>query len=107
MQKHRPRAEQRECYIVFFQYSEPHDRYPSLCKPCADFNIAESNLSLPGNLNLSGKTALVTGGRANSGFATAIRLLRCGEESSSRLAIHEMRKHGFVRSVIPASASGD
>ncbi|MCJ1381424.1 hypothetical protein MMC17_004534 [Xylographa soralifera] len=57
---------------------EPHRFYPALCRPCGDFNIAESSLSLPENLNLKGKIALVTGGRVNLGFATALRMLRCG-----------------------------
>lgn len=77
-QKQRPRAKQRKCYIYFFQCSEPHDHYPTLCKPCGDFDNAESNLSLLGSLNPSGKTAVVTGGRVNLGFTTALRLHRCG-----------------------------
>ncbi|KAL9123135.1 MAG: hypothetical protein Q9187_000324 [Circinaria calcarea] len=77
-QSQRPGLKQRRCYICSFKYCEPHDHYPSLCKPCGDFNIAESRLSLPGSLDLSGKTALVTGGRVNLGFTTALRLLRCG-----------------------------
>jgi NAD(P)-dependent dehydrogenase (short-subunit alcohol dehydrogenase family) len=35
-------------------------------------------MSLPEMLDLRGKTALVTGGRVNLGFSTALRLLRCG-----------------------------
>ncbi|KAK8069004.1 hypothetical protein PG994_005620 [Apiospora phragmitis] len=49
-----------------------------MCVPCGDFNIAESAVSLPPNLELCGKVALVTGGRINLGFHTALRLLRCG-----------------------------
>lgn len=77
-QSQRPGLKQRRCYICSFKFYEPHDHYPSLCKPCGDFNIAESHISLPGSLNLNGKTALVTGGRVNLGFTTALRLLRCG-----------------------------
>ncbi|MCJ1323320.1 hypothetical protein MMC15_008676 [Xylographa vitiligo] len=72
------RAKQRKCYICMFQLREPHRFYPALCRPCGDFNIAESSLSLPKNLNLKGKTALITGGRVNLGFTTALRMLRCG-----------------------------
>ena len=57
---------------------EPHPLYTSLCQPCGAFNLAEASLSLPGNLDLTGKTAVVTGGRVNLGFHTALRLLRCG-----------------------------
>jgi NAD(P)-dependent dehydrogenase (short-subunit alcohol dehydrogenase family) len=72
------RRKRRKCYMCHLLMSEPHEFYPSLCKPCGTFNLAESNLSLPGSLNLDGKTALVTGGRVALGYATAIRLLRCG-----------------------------
>lgn len=72
------RRKRRKCYMCHLLMSEPHEFYPSLCKPCGTFNLAESNLSLPGCLNLDGKTALVTGGRVALGYATALRLLRCG-----------------------------
>ncbi|KAL2008616.1 hypothetical protein VTN00DRAFT_6810 [Thermoascus crustaceus] len=69
----------RKCYICRLQIrDEPHDLYPALCRPCGTFNLSRSELSLPGKLDLSGKTALVTGGRINLGFHTARRLLRCG-----------------------------
>ena len=66
------------CYICRFITTFPHRLYPSLCNPCGEFNIASSSLSLPSNLVLFGKTALVTGGRINLGYHTALRLLRCG-----------------------------
>jgi hypothetical protein len=73
-----PKRRRGKCYICHYVLKDPHDLYPSLCKPCGSFNIAESNLSLPHNLRLSGKTAVVTGGRVNLGFHTTLRLLRCG-----------------------------
>lgn len=73
----RPRSK-RKCYICCFKMTDSHRLYPSLCEPCGAFNIAESDLSLPGSLDLKGKTAVVTGGRINLGFHTALRLLRCG-----------------------------
>ena len=68
----------KSCYICRFSTTEMHELYSSLCKPCGAFNIAESNLSMPDNLDLTGKMALVTGGRVNLGFHTVLRLLRCG-----------------------------
>ncbi len=68
----------KKCYICRYINREPHPLYTSLCQPCGKFNLAEASLSLSGNLNLSGKTAVVTGGRVNLGFHTALRLLRCG-----------------------------
>jgi len=69
---------QRHCYMCRFQFDSPHRLYPSLCNPCGAFNISSSMLSLSSNLDLKGKTALVTGGRINLGYHTALRLLRCG-----------------------------
>ncbi|ERF73745.1 hypothetical protein EPUS_00999 [Endocarpon pusillum Z07020] len=68
----------RKCYICRFLLVSHHAQYSSLCKPCGDFNLASCGLSLPQNLHLEGKTALVTGGRLNLGYHTALRLLRCG-----------------------------
>ncbi|KAL2842542.1 hypothetical protein BJY01DRAFT_200525 [Aspergillus pseudoustus] len=76
----RERVSKQRCYMCRQQYenSGTHDLYPALCIPCGAFNISSSKLSLPGNLVLNGKIALVTGGRINLGYHTALRLLRCG-----------------------------
>ncbi|KAF8735592.1 hypothetical protein AX14_001842 [Amanita brunnescens Koide BX004] len=66
------------CYICRFRMAQCHRLYPSLCHSCGEFNISSSAISLPSNLDLRGKTAVVTGGRVNLGFHTALRLLRCG-----------------------------
>ena len=68
----------QKCYICRHISREPHPLYTSLCQPCGAFNLAEASLSLPGSFDLTGKTAVVTGGRVNLGFHTALRLLRCG-----------------------------
>ncbi|KNG83365.1 putative short-chain dehydrogenase [Aspergillus nomiae NRRL 13137] len=77
---YKARRRKGNCYMCHFEIrdGEAHDTYPSLCRPCGSFNLAESALSQPPNLNLKGKTALVTGGRINLGYETALRLLRCG-----------------------------
>ncbi|KAF8644251.1 hypothetical protein AX16_008606 [Volvariella volvacea WC 439] len=77
-QKKRKIHKPRLCYICNYQLRTSHPLYPSLCTPCGSFNISEASLSLPENLNLSGKTALITGGRVNLGYHVALRLLRCG-----------------------------
>lgn len=77
--KQRERGGQfKKCYMCNYLLTNPHTLYQSLCVPCGSFNLQESTLSLPENLNLSHKTALVTGGRVNLGFHIALRLLRCG-----------------------------
>jgi len=70
----------RPCYICKIRISRAasYPGYPSLCSSCGSFNISSSELSLPANLQLHKKSALVTGGRVNLGFHTALRLLRCG-----------------------------
>ncbi|KAJ5952045.1 uncharacterized protein N7479_010458 [Penicillium vulpinum] len=70
----------KRCYICRYRFSptESHKLYPSLCRQCGMFNIGCSNISLPEKLDLTGKIALVTGGRINLGYFTALRLLRCG-----------------------------
>ncbi|KAJ6095790.1 hypothetical protein N7486_006536 [Penicillium sp. IBT 16267x] len=79
-QKFNKNAQSRNCYMCrqLCSIFDVHDLYPSLCRPCGSFNLSSSELSLPGKLNLDGKTALVTGGRINLGYHTALRLLRCG-----------------------------
>lgn len=68
------------CYICRYKFSirDAHELYPSLCRQCGMFNVGCSGLSLPDKLSLAGKFALVTGGRIHLGYATALRLLRCG-----------------------------
>ncbi|TVY65598.1 Uncharacterized protein LSUE1_G010228 [Lachnellula suecica] len=68
----------RKCYICQYWLATPHPQYKSICKPCGDFNLASSDLSLPPNLQVDGQTALVTGARIHLGFHTALRLLRSG-----------------------------
>lgn len=74
------KAKNRRCYMCRQKCSilNVHDLYPSLCRPCGAFNLGSSQLSLPGKLDLTGMIALVTGGRINLGYHTALRLLRCG-----------------------------
>ncbi|KAJ2936634.1 hypothetical protein H1R20_g451, partial [Candolleomyces eurysporus] len=68
------------CYMCRYGARIRHKLYPSLCNPCGEFNISSSALSLPPNLDLSGKVAVVTGGRVNLGYHTALRMLRCGAQ---------------------------
>jgi NAD(P)-dependent dehydrogenase (short-subunit alcohol dehydrogenase family) len=69
---------QKKCYICQYVLLAPHPQYSSLCHACGEYNLASSALSLPSCLNLDDKAALVTGGRVNLGYHTALRLLRCG-----------------------------
>ena len=62
------------CYICKGDYSEVHFFYHLLCPKCAAYNYAMRDL----RADLTGRTALVTGGRVKIGFQTVLRLLRDG-----------------------------
>ena len=66
--------EPRNCYVCKKDFFELHSFYDSMCAACADFNW----LKRIQTTDLSGRTALVTGGRIKIGYQTAIKLLRAG-----------------------------
>lgn len=68
------RSRPRRCYICKREYRTVDAHYHLLCSPCADRNRSERSRAV----DLSGRTALVTGGRIKIGFQTALRLLRAG-----------------------------
>jgi len=62
------------CYICKGEYTEVHFFYHLLCPACAEFNHRMRHLST----DLTGRTALITGGRVKIGFQTVLKLLRDG-----------------------------
>lgn len=64
----------RNCYICKRDYQAVHFFYDSLCPDCAQFNWQRRNQEA----DLSGRYALLTGGRVKIGFEAALKLLRCG-----------------------------
>ncbi|WP_431220740.1 SDR family NAD(P)-dependent oxidoreductase [Leifsonia xyli] len=64
----------RACYICKQQYTEVDWFYHQLCPSCAAF----SHLKRNARTDLTGKRALLTGGRAKIGMHIALRLLRDG-----------------------------
>ena len=62
------------CYICKAAYTEVHFFYHLLCPKCADFNYRMRHL----RADLTGRTALITGGRVKIGHQTVLRLLRDG-----------------------------
>jgi NAD(P)-dependent dehydrogenase (short-subunit alcohol dehydrogenase family) len=62
------------CYICKQPYTQIHFFYHLLCPQCAAFNYQKRNQQT----NLSGRVALVTGGRIKIGYQTALRMLRDG-----------------------------
>ena len=71
---YRETVEPQHCYVCKVKYHEVHHFYDQLCPQCARFNFAKR-----GELaDLTGKVALLTGGRVKIGYQAGIKLLRCG-----------------------------
>ncbi|WP_445525448.1 SDR family NAD(P)-dependent oxidoreductase [Streptomyces cyslabdanicus] len=68
----------RSCYVCKTRYVEVDYFYHQLCPRCADENRARRNA----RADLTGKRALLTGGRAKIGMYIALRLLRDGAHTT-------------------------
>jgi len=62
------------CYVCKVGCHKVHHFYDQLCVPCGDFNYIKRFQSA----DLTGKIALVTGGRVKIGYEVALKLIRCG-----------------------------
>jgi NAD(P)-dependent dehydrogenase (short-subunit alcohol dehydrogenase family) len=71
-----PLHEPRHCYICKRPFSEVHHFYDQLCPSCAELNFAKRTETA----DLSGRVALLTGGRVKIGYQAGIKLLRAGAE---------------------------
>lgn len=70
----REAVEPQHCYICKQDYTAIHHFYDQLCPACSEFNFAKR-----GELaDLSGRVALLTGGRVKIGYQAGIKLLRSG-----------------------------
>jgi NAD(P)-dependent dehydrogenase (short-subunit alcohol dehydrogenase family) len=66
----------RRCYVCKTHFREVNAHRSQLCLPCANESLDWRDAPL----NLTGRRALVTGGRVKIGLATSLRLLRAGAE---------------------------
>ena len=64
----------KSCYVCKDPYFQLHHFYHQLCPKCALYNWDKRSQQA----DLSGRTALVTGGRIKIGYQTALKLLRDG-----------------------------
>jgi NAD(P)-dependent dehydrogenase (short-subunit alcohol dehydrogenase family) len=71
-------VESRACYICKKRYHRVDAFYHQLCPPCA----AENHARRDARTDLSGRSALLTGGRAKIGMYIALRLLRDGAHTT-------------------------
>jgi len=64
----------RKCYVCKKEFSSVHHFYDRLCLTCAEENFAKRTELA----DLSGRVALLTGGRVKIGYQAGIKLLRAG-----------------------------
>jgi len=69
-----PTPDTHNCYICKRDYTELHHFYDQLCPPCAELNFAKRGETA----DLTGRVALLTGGRVKIGYQAGIKLLRAG-----------------------------
>jgi NAD(P)-dependent dehydrogenase (short-subunit alcohol dehydrogenase family) len=69
-------SKSRRCYICKDRYREVHHHYHLLCPSCARLNQGKRLQ----RADLSGRRAIVTGGRIKIGYEAALKLLRDGAE---------------------------
>jgi len=70
----RDAGEARNCYVCKRDYTSIHHFYDHLCPECAELNFAKRTELA----DLSGRVALLTGGRVKIGYQAGIKLLRAG-----------------------------
>src|SRR5262245_6563052 len=70
----RQTTELQHCYVCKQKYTVIHHFYDQLCPPCADLNFAKRT----DTADLTGRVALVTGGRVKIGYKAGLKLLRAG-----------------------------
>ncbi len=64
----------QHCYICKQKFTTVHHFYDQMCVPCGDLNFTKRTELV----DLSGRTALLTGGRVKIGYQAGLKLLRCG-----------------------------
>jgi NAD(P)-dependent dehydrogenase (short-subunit alcohol dehydrogenase family) len=76
-QSEEPKSQSRElqhCYVCKQKYSVIHHFYDQLCPSCAELNFHKRTELA----DLTGRVALLTGGRVKIGYQAGLKLLRCG-----------------------------
>jgi NAD(P)-dependent dehydrogenase (short-subunit alcohol dehydrogenase family) len=66
--------EPQHCYVCKQKYTQIHHFYDQLCPGCAEFNYAKRTETA----DLTGRVALLTGGRVKIGYQAGLKLLRAG-----------------------------
>ncbi len=66
--------ERQHCYVCKQKYTLIHHFYDQLCPSCAELNFRKRTEMA----DLSGRVALLSGGRVKIGYQAGLKLLRCG-----------------------------
>jgi len=69
-----PHPVEKHCYVCKQHYSTIHHFYDQMCPACAEFNFTKRTELA----DLSGRVALLTGGRVKIGYQAGLKLLRAG-----------------------------
>lgn len=72
----RETIEPQHCYVCKQRFTQLHHFYDQMCPACAEFNFAKRNELA----DLSGRVALLTGGRVKIGYQAGLKLLRAGAQ---------------------------
>lgn len=62
------------CYVCKVKYTQVHHFYDQMCPACAQFNFQKRTETA----DLTGRVALLTGGRVKIGYQAGLKLLRAG-----------------------------
>jgi NAD(P)-dependent dehydrogenase (short-subunit alcohol dehydrogenase family) len=69
-------SDRPHCYVCKRKYTVIHHFYDQMCPECAEFNFAKRTELA----DLSGRVALLTGGRVKIGYQAGLKLLRAGAQ---------------------------
>ena len=72
--EYREAVDPQHCYVCKQSFTLVHHFYDQMCPKCAEFNFAKRTELA----DLSGRVALLTGGRVKIGYQAGLKLLRCG-----------------------------
>ena len=72
--EYRETVEPQHCYVCKQEFTAVHHFYDQLCPGCAAFNFMKRTE----RAELTGRVALLTGGRVKIGYQAGLKLLRCG-----------------------------
>lgn len=68
--------ELRHCYVCKQKFTQLHHFYDQMCPACAELNFVKRTETA----DLTGRVALLTGGRVKIGYQAGLKLLRAGAE---------------------------